>query len=92
MAPIWKVQRRVPFQHIPIRAFAPAPTGSAASSSLDDLEQQAQNIQDSIDLANLNIETNTAQGRALSREISNEVQEDQFIKQQRYDIFISKME
>ena len=43
-------------------------------------------------MANLNIEKNTKQGRTLSREISNEVQEDQFIKQQRYEIFISKME
>ena len=37
-APIWRVQR-LPFQQVPIRAFAPPPTGSAASSSLDDLEQ-----------------------------------------------------
>ena len=59
---------------------------------LDDLEIQALNIQKAIDDAKANIEKNTQKGVELSRQISKEVEEDKFIKMQRYQIFISKME
>jgi hypothetical protein len=59
---------------------------------MDDLEIQALNIQKSIDQAKLNIENKTSAGIQLSKKIGREVEEDKFIKMQRYDIFISKME
>ena len=75
------------------------PFSSQATSSLqeptttmDDLEQEALNIQNSIDSAKINIEKNTRKGLDLSQRISREVEEDKFIKMQRYQIFISKME
>ena len=59
---------------------------------MDDLEIQAFNIQKSIDEAKMNIENKTQAGVQLSRTIGKEVEEDKFVKMQRYDIFISKME
>jgi|TARA_B110000285_G_C15054602_1_gene578840 hypothetical protein len=38
------------------------------------------------------MEDKTKYGLSLSQDISKGVQEDKFIKMQRYDIFISKME
>ena len=50
------------------------------------------NIQRRIDTAKANIEAHTRKGMGLARQISLEVEEDKFIKMQRYEIFISKME
>ena len=75
-----------------VRAFA-APQGQQQEvMGLDDLELQALSIQRAIDNAKENIEKNTQKGVALSRQISQEVEQDKYIKMQRYQIFITKME
>ena len=50
------------------------------------------NIQTSINRAQANILEKTKKGRDLSLQISQGVQRDHFVKKQRYDIFITKME
>ena len=59
---------------------------------MDDLELEALNIQRSIDSARAAIATGTKKGMDLSRKTSIEVEEDKYIKMQRYQIFIAKME
>ena len=59
---------------------------------MDDLELEALNIQRSIDSAKAAITTSTRKGMDLSRRTSREVEEDKYIKMQRYQIFIAKME
>ena len=63
-----------------------------AHEEVDELELEAQAIQKSIDEARENIERNIQKGLAVSKGIAAQVEEDQFQKMQRYDIFISKME
>lgn len=60
--------------------------------SYKSLEEQAQDIQDRIDQANRRIEENTRKGRQLAERISQKVEENKFVKMQRFEIFISKME
>ena len=66
--------------------------GKETGVVMDDLELEALNIQRRIDSAKEAIATGTEKGMGLSRHISLEVEEDKFIKMQRYEIFISKME
>ena len=59
---------------------------------MDDLELEALNIQRSIDSARAAIGASTRKGIDLSQKTSREVEEDKYIKMQRYQIFIAKME
>lgn len=63
-----------------------------AQEPVDELELEALAIQKSIQDARDNIDKNTRKGMAASKQISRHVPEDKFLKMQRYNIFIAKME
>ena len=73
-----------------------AGAGQAATQSnvmaYDNLEQQALNIETSIQEAKARIAEATKPGLKLAGQISQRVEEDKYVRMQRYEVFISKME